>query len=88
MVEQLTKTSIEIVAEGLATTGVVGMLRGSRPGPCVALRADMDALPIQEETNAEYASINDGVMHACGHDGHTAVLLSVAKLLKSHEDQY
>ena len=74
------------VKTGIAKTGVVGILKGKKEGPVILIRADMDALPIQEETNAEYMSINDGVMHACGHDGHTAVLLSVAKLLKSHED--
>ena len=66
----------------IAKTGVVATIEGSRPGPVVMLRFDMDALPIQEATGASYASQNSGVMHACGHDGHTAVGLTVAHLLR------
>jgi amidohydrolase len=66
---------------GVATTGVVALLDSQLPGPTMLLRADMDALPIHEETGAEYASRHDGKMHACGHDGHTAILLTAAKLL-------
>jgi len=62
-------------------TSVVARLRGGLPGRTLALRADMDALPIQEESGVDFASRNDGVMHACGHDGHTAMLLAVARLL-------
>jgi len=69
------------VTKGVGKTGVVGLLEGSTPGPTVLLRFDMDALPIQEETGAEYASLTSGVMHACGHDGHTAIGLTVAKIL-------
>src|SRR5690625_265822 len=61
--------------------GVLAYLKGEKPGPTVALRADFDALPIQEETDVPFKSINDGVMHACGHDGHTASLLGLAKVL-------
>ena len=61
--------------------GVLAYLKGDKPGPTVALRADFDALPIQEETDVPFKSINDGVMHACGHDGHTASLLGLAKVL-------
>jgi amidohydrolase len=61
-------------------TSVVARLRGERPGRTLALRADIDALPIQEQSDAAFASEVDGVMHACGHDGHTAMLLAVAKL--------
>ena len=75
------------VTKGVGKTGVVGYLEGSRPGPTILLRFDMDALPINEETGAEYASTNPGVMHACGHDGHTAVGLTVAKMLHTHRDQ-
>ncbi|HRW25042.1 MAG TPA: M20 family metallopeptidase, partial [Spirochaetia bacterium] len=60
-------------------TAVVGIVRGARPGRTVALRADIDALPIREETGAEYASEVDGVMHACGHDAHTTILLGAAR---------
>src|SRR5262245_11665373 len=66
---------------GVGGTGVIGLIRGARPGRTVLLRADMDALPIQEESEAEFASTNPGVMHACGHDAHTAVLLGAARLL-------
>ena len=72
------------IATGVAETGVVALLEGARSGPAILLRFDMDALPIQEETGAEYASQNPGVMHACGHDGHTAIGLTVARLLHAH----
>jgi len=71
---------------GVAGTGIVaqidGQLHDRADGPCVALRADMDAIPIQEETGLAFASINPGVMHACGHDGHVAMLLGAAALLR------
>ncbi len=75
------------VTKGVGKTGVVGLLEGSKPGPTILLRFDMDALPIVEATGAEYASQNQGVMHACGHDGHTAMGLTVAKILQNHRDQ-
>ena len=75
------------VTKGVGRTGIVGLLEGSKPGPTLLLRFDMDALPITEETGAEYASQNSGVMHACGHDGHTAIGLTVAKILHAHRDQ-
>jgi len=71
---------------GVAETGVVGLIRGKQYGKTVALRADIDALPINEKNNKPYCSINSGVMHACGHDVHTTVLLGVAKILKEMED--
>lgn len=74
------------VRRGVAGTGVVATLRGGRPGRTIALRADIDALPIQDEKEAEYASTVPGVMHACGHDGHTAELLAVAKYYSRHRD--
>lgn len=69
------------VREGVGRTGVVARLHGERSGRVVALRADIDGLPIQEENNVPYASKTPGVMHACGHDGHTAILLTVARVL-------
>jgi len=75
------------VTKGIGKTGVVGYLEGSKPGPTILLRFDMDALPITEETGAEYTSTNPGVMHACGHDGHTAIGLTVAKMLHAQRDQ-
>ncbi len=75
------------VTKGVGKTGVVGYLEGKRPGPTILLRFDMDALPITEETGAEYTSKNPGVMHACGHDGHTAIGLTVAKMLHAQRDQ-
>jgi amidohydrolase len=72
---------------GIAKTGVIGMIEGSKSGPVIMLRFDIDALPIKEETNAEYASCNPGVMHACGHDGHVAIGLTVARLLNQHRDE-
>lgn len=73
------------VTSGIGGTGVVGLLGADRPGPCLALRADMDALPIQETTGLSYASKAAGVMHACGHDGHMACLLGAAMILSSCE---
>lgn len=72
----------------IGQTGVVGVLVGSKSGPAraIGLRADMDALPIQEQTGLPYASTRSGQMHACGHDGHTAVLLAAAHYLSAHRD--
>src|SRR4051794_35671199 len=80
---------LDEVRTGVAHTGVVGLLRGALPGPCVALRADMDALPVREEVDLPFASKahtiwngeDVGVMHACGHDTHTAILMAVAEIL-------
>jgi len=69
------------VHRGLGGTGVVGTLKRGSSSRCLGLRADMDALPIQEATGAEWASVKPGLMHACGHDGHTAMLLAAAKTL-------
>lgn len=75
------------VSTGIAETGVVALLEGGKPGPVVLLRFDMDALPILEETGADYASQTPGVMHACGHDGHTAIGLTVAQLLNERREE-
>jgi amidohydrolase len=72
------------VYTGVAKTGVIGVMQGSRPGPTVMLRFDMDALPIQEENETDYASQVPGVMHACGHDGHVTMGLGTATLLERH----
>jgi len=72
---------------GIAKTGVVALLEGAKPGPVVLLRFDMDALPIEEETGVAYASTVAGKMHACGHDGHVAVGLTVAKMLNEMRDE-
>lgn len=74
------------VTKGVGKTGVVGLLEGAKPGPTLLLRFDMDALPITEDTGAEYASLNPEVMHACGHDGHTAIGLTVARMLHAHRE--
>ena len=75
------------VQTGVGKTGVVGILEGADDGPTVLYRADMDALPIQEENETDYVSKSAGVMHACGHDGHTAIALGIAKLLSNHRSE-
>ena len=85
--KELEQLGIE-VTKGVGKTGVVGLLEGAKPGPTLLLRFDMDALPITEQTGAEYASQNEGVMHACGHDGHTAIGLTVAKILHAHRAEW
>ena len=72
------------VQTGVGKTGVIGILEGAGDGPTLLYRADMDALPIEEENSADYASSESGKMHACGHDGHTAIALGIAKLLSNH----
>jgi len=74
------------VTTGVAETGVTAILEGNQPGRVVMLRFDMDALPIDEQTGAEYASQHPGVMHACGHDGHMAIGLTVARLLQENRE--
>lgn len=83
------------VQTGVAHTGVVGLLKGGKPGPVVALRADMDGLPVTERVDvpfkskvtAEYSGQQTGVMHACGHDTHIAILMGVAEVLASVKDE-
>lgn len=84
--EELTKLGLE-VQTGVGKTGVVGILDGAKDGPTVLVRADMDALPILEENATDYISTVAGKMHACGHDGHTAIGLGVAKILAKYRDQ-
>ncbi|MGH0001860.1 M20 aminoacylase family protein [Pseudovibrio ascidiaceicola] len=81
--EILKEIGVDEVTTGVGRTGVVGVIKGRNggAGKSIALRADMDALPMAEETGKEYASKNEGAMHACGHDGHTAMLLGTAKYL-------
>jgi amidohydrolase len=89
--EHLRKLGFDEVRTGVAHTGVIGVLKGGEPGAVVALRADMDALPIVEQTNLPFASKVQttydgqtvGVMHACGHDAHTAMLLGAAEVLSA-----
>ena len=84
---QETLSDLDITFEkDIAITGVVGIV-GNGNGPCIALRADMDALPIHEETDIDFKSNIDGKMHACGHDCHTAMLLGAARLLKENEEE-
>ncbi|GAB4351526.1 MAG: amidohydrolase [Leptolyngbyaceae cyanobacterium] len=73
---------------GIAKTGILATIHGDRPGPVFAIRCDMDALPIQEENEVPYKSQHDGVMHACGHDGHTAIALGTAYYLSRHTHDF
>jgi amidohydrolase len=79
--DRLRDFGLDEVHEGLAGTGVVGVLRSGRGSGSIGLRAELDALPVMERTGLEFASRHDGVMHACGHDGHAAMLLGAARLL-------
>ncbi len=91
---QLRALDFDKVETGIAHTGVVGTLKGARPGPVVALRADMDGLPVREQTGLPFASIAKGeyngqevdVMHACGHDTHVAMLMGAAEVLATNRD--
>ncbi|NJK48415.1 amidohydrolase [Candidatus Gracilibacteria bacterium] len=73
---------------GIAKTGIVATIEGTHPGRVLAIRADMDALPIQEANDVSYRSQHDGIMHACGHDGHTAIALGTAYYLSQHRDTF
>ncbi|MEM6713887.1 MAG: M20 family metallopeptidase [Cyanobacteria bacterium P01_D01_bin.6] len=74
--------------KGIAKTGIVATIQGQQPGPVLAIRADMDALPIHELNQVDYRSQQDGVMHACGHDGHVAIALGTAYYLSQHRDSF
>ena len=92
--ERLEKTSAYVMGKldqwgipyvrSVRDSAIAAHISGPRPGRRIILRADMDALPIKEETGASYAAEHDGFMHACGHDAHTAMLLGAAKVLQSH----
>jgi amidohydrolase len=84
--ERLIRLGMEVQL-GAGQTGVVGLLEGARPGPTVLVRFDMDALPITELSDSEYASQNSGVMHACGHDGHTSMGLALAEIMAGYQDE-
>src|SRR6187455_206544 len=93
--EHLRSLGFDEVVEKVAHTGVVGTLKGAKPGPVVALRADMDALPVTEEVDVPFKSkvrtewngVQCGVMHACGHDAHTSILMGVAEILSGMRDK-
>jgi amidohydrolase len=78
---ELRDCGFDEIRTGLAKTGILATLKGGKPGPVTLMRADMDALPVNEECDESYRSQRDGVMHACGHDGHMAILLSAARAL-------
>ncbi len=84
--EKLTSWGIE-VQDCDTKTGVVALLQGTCEGPCIALRADIDALPVMEESTCPYPSLKEGMMHACGHDTHTASLLGAAHILASMREE-
>lgn len=86
VVERLKEAGAAEVRTGVGRSGVTAMIRGARPGRTLALRADMDALPVAEETGLPFASAHPGRMHACGHDAHTAMLLGAAVLLGRHRE--
>ena len=76
--DRLEEIGVDAIHDGIAQTGIVAIIQGQGDGPTIGLRADFDALPIVEETGVDYASTHPGQMHACGHDGHTAMLLGAA----------
>lgn len=92
VIERLQALGVEDIRTGISETGVTGLIRGTGTGPgkdrVVLVRADMDALPIQEENDVEYKSQTDGVMHACGHDAHTSILLGVTRMLMDRRDTF
>ncbi len=86
LANELNQLGFEIKTQ-VGRTGVLGILKSKSKGPTILLRFDMDALPIQEENSTVYSSKNDGIMHACGHDGHMAIGLTLAKILSSNRDK-
>ncbi|MEZ4496562.1 MAG: M20/M25/M40 family metallo-hydrolase [Thermomicrobiales bacterium] len=90
VLERLKAIGVEDIQTGIAVTGMTALIHGTKPGPdkVALVRADMDALPILEENKVEYVSNIPGVMHACGHDAHTSMLLGIASLLMERRDQF
>jgi amidohydrolase len=88
--QRLESLGVQDIQTGIARTGVTGIITGTKDGPArtVLLRADMDALPLTEENDVEYASQTEGVMHACGHDAHTAMLLATARVLMERRNEF
>jgi amidohydrolase len=85
--DRLRALNLDAVVTGIGKTGVKGVLKGGKPGKTLLIRADMDALPIEEETGLEFRSQNAGKMHACGHDGHTSILLTTARILARRREE-
>ncbi|NLY47366.1 MAG: amidohydrolase, partial [Tissierella sp.] len=83
--EELDKMNIPYTRE--CETGVIGVIEGKKKNPVIGIRADIDALPMKEDTDLEFKSVNEGVAHSCGHDSHTAMLLGAAKILSENKDQ-
>lgn len=87
--KQLCSFGVEDIQRNVGNgLGIVARIHGAKPGPVIALRADFDALPIHEETDLPFKSQNEGVMHACGHDAHTAMLLGVAQIMNQHKNNF
>ena len=84
---ELRDAGFDQIRTGIGKTGILATLQGGRPGPVTLLRADMDALPIEERNDEPYRSLTPGVMHACGHDGHMAILLAAARALRRRADE-
>jgi amidohydrolase len=87
ILDELRECDFDEIRTGIGKTGILATLRGKKPGPVTLIRADMDGLPMQELNDVEYRSKHDGVMHACGHDGHMAILLCAARSLSKMRDE-
>lgn len=87
LAKELESMGVEVHVDDVCKTGLIGIIRGAKPGKAIGLRADIDALPVQEHNTSEYKSEVDGKMHACGHDGHMAILLGAAKMLMQMKDR-
>ncbi len=87
LAKELESMGVEVHVDDVRKTGLIGIIWGAKPGKAIGLRADIDALPVQEHNTCEYKSEVDGKMHACGHDGHMAILLGAAKMLMQMKDR-